>query len=26
LGWSPKMSSLEAVQKAVSEIALQEGE
>ena len=25
LGWSPKMSSLEAVQKAVSEIALQEG-
>jgi len=25
LGWSPKMSSLEAIQKAVSEIALQEG-
>ena len=25
LGWSPKMSSLEAVQKAVSEISLQEG-
>ena len=25
LGWSPKMSSLEAIQKAVKEIALQEG-
>ena len=25
LGWSPKMSSLEAIQRAVSEIALQEG-
>jgi len=25
LGWSPKMSSLEAIQKAVSEIASQEG-
>jgi UDP-glucose 4-epimerase len=25
LGWSPKMSSLEAVQRAVNEIALQEG-
>ena len=25
LGWSPKMSSLEAVQRAVSEIASQEG-